>query len=148
MKNSYLITVVTVQEIEGEKEVLELTTHADFSGNSDDYTITYREHDSEEGESKTVLRVENSEKVSVSREGAINSYMTIETGVRHLSHHVTPYGAFSLGITAKKVNSDMDENGGSLIFRYTTDQEMQPIGEIEFTITLKRKDFINVSDCK
>ncbi len=139
MENQYLITVVTVQEIDGETETIELTTHASYSGNSNNYTITYKEVDSEEGESSTVLRVEKGSCVSVSREGAINSYMTIEAGVRHLSHHVTPYGAFSLGITAKKVESEMDENGGKLVFRYATDQEMQPIGEIEFIITLKPK---------
>lgn len=139
MEKQYLITVVTVQEAEGEKDTLEMTTHASFEGDSDDYTITYKEDDSEEGESTTVLRVQNGRCVSVSREGAINSYMTIERDMRHLSHHVTPYGAFSLGITAKKVESHMDENGGTLNFKYATDQELNPIGEIEFNITLKKK---------
>lgn len=139
MENQYLITVVTVQELEGEKDTLEMTTHASFEGSSDDYTITYKEDDSEEGESTTVLHVEKGSLISVSREGAINSHMTIERGMRHLSHHVTPYGAFSLGISTKKVQSDMNENGGTLIFRYATDQEMNPIGEIEFNITLKKK---------
>lgn len=139
MDKQYLITVVTVQEADGETDTLEMTTHASFEGNSDDYTVTYKEDDSEEGESTTVLKVEKGSRVSVSREGAINSYMTIEPGMRHLSHHVTPYGAFSLGITAKKVESDMNENGGTLNFKYATDQEMHPIGEIEFIITMKLK---------
>ena len=139
MENQYLITVVTVQQAEGETDTLEMTTHASFEGDSENYTLTYKEDDSEEGESTTVLKVEKGTKVSVSREGAINSYMTIEDGVRHLSHHVTPYGAFSLGITAKYVESDMSEKGGTLNFKYTTDQEMNLIGEIEFRITLKKK---------
>lgn len=139
MENQYLITVVTVQETDGEKEILEMTTHANLEMENGDYIITYTEDDSEEGESRTVLRVENESRISVSREGGINSYMTIEMGIRHLSHHVTPYGAFSLGITAKKVESEMTADGGTLVFRYATDQEMQPIGEIEFNITLKKK---------
>ncbi len=139
MENQYLITVVTVQETDGEKEILEMTTHANLEMENGDYIITYTEDDSEEGESRTVLKVENESRISVSREGGINSYMTIEMGIRHLSHHVTPYGAFSLGITAKKVESEMTADGGTLVFRYATDQEMQPIGEIEFNITLKKK---------
>lgn len=139
MENQYLITVVTVQETDGEKEILEMTTHANLEIENGDYIITYTEDDSEEGESRTVLKVENESRISVSREGGINSYMTIEMGIRHLSHHVTPYGAFSLGITAKKVESEMTADGGTLVFRYATDQEMQPIGEIEFNITLKKK---------
>lgn len=139
MANDYLITVVTVQKAEGEKDTLEMTTHADFEGDSDDYTITYKEDDSQEGESTTVLNVKNGRTVQVSREGAINSSLTIEPGVRHLSHHVTPYGAFSLGISGKNVESDMTKQGGKLVFSYATDTEMNPIGEIEFDITLTPK---------
>ncbi len=143
MENQYLITVVTIQEAEGEKEVLEMTTHASFEGDSEDYKICYKQDDSEEGESTTVLRVTKGSRISVSREGAISSEMTIEQGARHLSHHVTPYGAFSMGITAKKVESDMNEKGGSLNFRYITDTQMNPIGEIEFKITMKLKNSTN-----
>lgn len=143
MENQYLITVVTIQEADGEAETLEMTTHASYAGDSEDYTITYKQEDSEEGESTTVIRVLKGSRVSVSREGAISSEMTIEQGARHLSHHVTPYGAFSLGITAKKVESDMNETGGSLNFRYITDTQMNPIGEIEFRITLTLKNSMN-----
>lgn len=143
MENQYLITVVTIQEIEGEKEVLEMTTHASLEGDSEDYTIIYKQDDSEEGETTTVLRVVKGSCISVSREGSISSEMTIEQGARHLSHHVTPYGAFSMGVTAKKVESDMTEKGGSLNFRYITDTQMNPIGEIEFIITMKLKNSTN-----
>lgn len=143
MENQYLITVVTIQETDGDKEVLEMTTHACFEGDRENYTITYKQDDSEEGESTTVLRVEGGSRILVSREGAINSQLTIEQGARHLSHHVTPYGAFSMGITAKNVESDMNENGGRLNFRYITDTQMEPIGEIEFRITMKKKKSTN-----
>ncbi|MBQ8504599.1 MAG: DUF1934 domain-containing protein [Clostridia bacterium] len=139
MDKQYLITVVTIQEADGETDTLEMTTHASFEGDSDNYIITYKEDDSEEGESTTLLKVEKGSCISVSREGAINSYMTIEAGMRHLSHHVTPYGAFSLGITGKKVESEMSDKGGTLNFKYATDQELHPIGEIEFIITMKPK---------
>ena len=65
--------------------------------------------------------------------------MIIETGVRNISHHITPYGTFSLGINAVAINSDINENGGTLYFRYTTDIEMSIMSDIEFRITLTKR---------
>ncbi len=139
MKEDYLITIVTVQEIEGEKDVLEVTTHASLKGEGDDYEISYTEQEDDGSESRTTLKVEKGRTVTVTREGAINTYMIVENGARHISHHVTPYGSFSMGISAREIASDISRKGGKLKFRYATDIEMNPLGVIEFDITLTEK---------
>mgnify|MGYP003309118715 CR=1 FL=1 len=130
MENEYLIKVVTVQVVEGEKDEMEITTTASVQGTSDDYTIKYKEVDSEDNECVTTLRVENGRCINVSRNGEISTHMIIETGVRNISHHITPYGTFSLGINAVAIDSKIDENGGTLYFRYTTDLEMSIMSDI------------------
>ena len=139
MKNEFLIKIVTVQIVEGERDEMEITTTASIEGTGDDYTIKYKEVDPQDKESLTTLRVENGRCISVSREGEITTHMTIEKSVRHISHHVTPYGTFSLGVNAVVIESDIDENGGTLHFRYTTDIEMNVVSEIDFNITLSKK---------
>lgn len=139
MKNEFLIKIVTVQIVEGERDEMEITTTASLEGTGDDYTIKYKEVDPQDKESLTTLRVENGRCISVSREGEITTHMTIEKSVRHISHHVTPYGTFSLGVNAVAIESDIDENGGTLHFRYTTDIEMNVVSEIDFNITLIKK---------
>lgn len=139
MKNEFLIKIVTVQIVEGERDEMEITTTASLEGTGDDYTIKYKEVDPQDKESLTTLRVENGRCISVSREGEITTHMTIEKSVRHISHHVTPYGTFSLGVNAVVIESDIDENGGTLHFRYTTDIEMNVVSEIDFNITLIKK---------
>lgn len=139
MKEDYLVTIVTKQEIEGEKDVLEVTTHAELLGDGDDYTISYAEQEADGSESRTKLHCLNGKCITVTREGAINTYMIIEKDVRHISHHVTPYGSFSMGVCAADINSDITEKGGKLNFRYSTDIEMSPLGVIEFDITLTKK---------
>lgn len=139
MKNEFLIKIVTVQIVEGERDEMEITTTASLEGTGDDYTIKYKEVDPQDKESLTTLRVENGRCISVSREGEITTHMTIEKSVRHISHHVTPYGTFSLGVNAVVIESDINENGGTLHFRYTTDIEMNVVSEIDFNITLSKK---------
>ena len=139
MKNEFLIKIVTVQIVEGERDELEITTSATLEGDRDNYTIKYKEVDPEDKESLTTLKVENGRCISVSREGEISTHMTIEKSVRHISHHVTPYGTFSLGVNAIVIESDIDQNGGTLHFRYTTDIEINVVSEIDFNITLIKK---------
>lgn len=136
MKKEFLISVLTRQEIEGEKEELEIMTKAFLEGEKDDYTISYTEEEEDGSKSETTLHVEKGKCITVSREGTISTHLVIEDGVRHISHHVTPYGAFSMGISSMGIESDITEEGGILRFRYMTDLEMSPLGKIEFDITL------------
>lgn len=140
MEYNYLVSIDTKQKIDGDEEKLQVITHASFSGNKDDYTIVYTEQSRENGESKTELRCEKSEKISVIRFGdEMSTNLVLEKGIRHISCHSTPYGTFSMGITALEIDSDLDENGGTLHFRYATDIENSPLGEIVFDFRLKRK---------
>ncbi|MBQ3137794.1 MAG: DUF1934 domain-containing protein [Clostridia bacterium] len=139
MKEDYLVTIVTRQEIEGERELLEVTTHGHLEGEGDSYILYYTEQEEDGTESTTKLQVEKDRSVTVNREGSISTYMIIENEVRHLSHHVTPYGSFSMGVCGKEIMSDMNYEGGKLRFSYATDIEKNPLGIIEFDITVKRK---------
>lgn len=144
MKEDYLVTIVTKQEIEGERDLLEVTTHGHLAFEGDGYTLYYTEQEEDGTESLTRLQVEKDSLITVRREGSINTYMVIENEVRNFSHHVTPYGSFSMGVCGKEVFSRMDEKGGSLRFCYSTDIEGKPLGTIEFDIKAKRKpDYIS-----
>ena len=106
MKKEFLISVLTKQVIEGEKEELEIMTKAFLDYNGDSYVINYTEEEEDGSKSETTLQVEK-DKITVSREGAISTHMVIQKGVRTLSHHVTPYGAFSMGVAAVEIDSDI-----------------------------------------
>lgn len=138
MKEDYLVTVVTRQEIEGERDLLEVTTHGHLEDEKDSYTLIYTEQEEDGSESTTKLQV-NSSSVTVNREGSIATYMIIEKDVRNLSHHVTPYGSFSMGVCGKEIISEMTDEGANLRFSYATDIENNPLGVIEFDITARKK---------
>ena len=139
MKEDYLVTIVTRQEIEGERDLLEVTTHGHLEGEGDSYTLIYTEQEEDGTESTTKLQKEKGS-VTVNREGSIATYMVIEREVRNLSHHVTPYGSFSMGVCGEEIESDMTAEGGKLRFSYATDIVRNPLGIFEFDITVKRKN--------
>jgi len=134
------VKIETKQRLDGDEEKLQVITHASFSGSRDDYTLIYTEESPEDGESKTELRCEKGEKITVIRFGeGMTTNLILEKGIRHASCHATPYGTFSMGVVALEIDSDMDEKGGTLHFMYATDIENSPLGEITFDFTLKPK---------
>ena len=139
MKDDYLITLHTVQETDGDRDIIEMTARASLRGEGDDYYITYTDEDGDLEGCVTTLHVENGSCITISRKGQCDSHMIVEKNVRHISHHITPYGSFSLGVSALAIDSKMKKNGGTLNFRYCTDIDMRPLGEIEFDITLEKR---------
>lgn len=139
MQCNYLVTVLTTQKMDGETDKIEMTTHASLLFSGKDYTLSYTEQSQEEGEISTEIKVENERLITVRREASVNSCYIIEEGVRHLSHHVAPFGSFSVGISTKSVESHMTENGGTLDFCYITDISGQAAGEIGFKIRVTKK---------
>ena len=132
MKVDNLITLHTVQETDGDKDILDMTARASLRGGEDDYYITYTDEDGDLEGCETTLHVENGSCITISRKGSYNSHMIVEKNVRHISHHTTPYGSFSLGVSALNISSKIKKGGGTLDFSYCTDIDMHPLGEIEF----------------
>ena len=137
MEDTYLITIQTTQKANGETQKLDMTTHAALMGTTDDYTISYTDATGDLVGTRTQVHVENNRKITIIRAGEYQTNLILEPQVRHLTHYQTPYGPFMIGVCALHVNSQISETGGTLLFRYSTDVDMVPLGEIEFKMTLK-----------
>ena len=135
-----MIRIHTEQLMDGQKETLEMTSRAALQGEGMDYTITYLDEDGDLKGSTTSLHVENGRCITITRDGDYGSHMVIEQRVRHMSQHQTPYGSFMLGVSAQQIESDIKKSGGTLRFRYCTDVDMVPLGEISFDIRLTPLD--------
>ncbi len=70
--------------------------------------------------SKTTLTVTR-DKVVIDRRGETASVMTLQAGITHLCDYQTPYGAFTLGVTAHRLDNRLNEHGGVLNAAYRLD---------------------------
>ena len=139
MSENYLINIHSVQVLDGKEYVVETRTTASLVGNEDDYTIKYDDQNDEGPAGKTIIRVENGNCITIDREADISSHMTIEKNVRHLSTHNTIAGTFTMGVSAVKIDSRINSDGGTLDFKYRTDIDMVPLAEFDFKIRLKKQ---------
>lgn len=124
------IKIVTKQHTDGETEKIVMHVAAKICGEPDDYSITYQDDDGDMEGCETTLRVSRERRISITRKGPYSSHIIIEKNVRHLSHHNTPEGSFTMGMSCNDIKSDF--SNGKLYFSYSTDIEMVPIGDIEF----------------
>ena len=137
MEDAYLITIQITQIANGEKQSLDMTTGATLQGTPDDYIIRYTDSTGDLAGTETEVHVENGKHITITRAGEFQTNLVLEPQVRHLTHYQTPYGSFMIGVCALQVESAVSETGGCLKFRYCTDVDMVPLGEITFKIILK-----------
>ena len=102
------------------------------------YTISYEESELTglEG-TTTVLQIEGG-RVTLLREGSVNSQMVFEEGCRHLSMYETPYGALSVGINTRRMKNTVGEDGGDLEIDYAVEIDNLLTGQNLFRMSVKR----------
>ena len=102
------------------------------------YTISYEESELTglEG-TTTVLQIEGG-RVTLLREGSVNSQMVFEEGCRHLSMYETPYGALSVGINTRRMKNTVGEDGGDLESDYAVEIDNLLAGQNLFRMSVKR----------
>ena len=84
-----------------------------------------------------MLQIEGG-RVTLLREGSVNSQMVFEEGCRHLSMYETPYGALSVGINTRRMKNTVGEDGGDLEIDYAVEIDNLLAGQNLFRMSVKR----------
>ncbi len=138
MKNA-LITIVDRHFSDGDDYSCELTTAGQFEMSEKGCVIVYNEASEELADCVTSLKVEGSEKITMTRTGSYQTELIIEKDRRHNCFYQTPHGELIMGVYAKVIENKMTENGGTLRFSYTIDFNNVPAAENELLFTVVPK---------
>ena len=101
-------------------------------------TVSYQETELTGLEGTTTKLHIQKGKVTLLREGSINSQMVFEEGRRHLSMYETPYGALSVGVNTKRMRSTVGEAGGDLEIDYAIEIDNLVAGQNLFRMNVKK----------
>ncbi len=106
------------EEAGGEKEHVSFVTEGTLACGENQCQIVYQESlvTGMEG-TTTTLKVEKGSVLLV-REGTLSSLLVFEKGKTHWSGYETEFGTFQIGITARRVDVCMTEDGGRLEVDY------------------------------
>ena len=139
MIKDVIIDIKTEQTVDGNTDTIQFTTDGRFGKKDGSFFISYDESRLLEvdGEVKTTVFIKPDNSVVMQRNGAYNSRMVIEKGVRSNCFYSTPMGQLSLGIFGEKVMSSLTENGGNLVMNYTIDTDLKLLSRNRVNITVK-----------
>ena len=101
-------------------------------------TVSYQETELTGLEGTTTKLHIDGGRVTLLREGSINSQMVFEEGRRHLSMYETPYGALSIGVNTKRMRSTLNEAGGDLEIDYAIEIDNLLAGQNLFRMNVKK----------
>lgn len=102
------------------------------------YTISYQETELTGLEGTTTVVQVDGGRVTLLREGSINSQMVFEEGQRHLSMYETPYGSLAVGIHTHRMRSTLGEGGGDLEIDYAIEIDHLVAGQNIFRMNVKK----------
>ena len=137
------IKLVSRQSDGNSKEETELLSTGLYESTENGYRISYEESEATGFEgSVTTLETEGCRKVTMTRTGEVESNLVVEMGTKQHCVYGTPYGDFMIGITAKSIKSDLDDNGGKLFFHYVIDVNSSYIGDFEIAIEIKAANVV------
>ena len=103
------------------------------------FTVSYQESELTGLEGTTTKLHIHGGKVTLLREGNINSQMVFEEGRRHLSMYETPYGELSIGVNTRRMRSTLGEAGGDLEIDYAIEIDNLVAGQNLFRMNVKKQ---------
>ena len=80
------------------------------------------------------------DRITLRREGTLNSEMIFQEGQKHVSLYETPYGELSVDIQTSALRHNLSERGGLLEIKYSIAVEHTVTGRNSFKIRVKRKN--------
>ena len=118
---------------------IEMITSGSYIRKDDGYYITYKETEVTglDGMTTTV-HVEGKDKVTLFRAGPMDTHLVFERGMRHLNHYATGFGDLIVGVSAKNIDCNLNDDGGSISVSY--------VMEVNSTVTSENQFFINIKE--
>lgn len=137
-KKDVSIRLVSRQSDGESNEETEIFSMGTLEKTKQGYRISYAESEATGFEgSTTALETFGNSKVTMERSGAVTSNLIIEKNTKHHCVYGTPYGYFTVGVNAKDISSDLDDNGGRLDFHYVIDVNSSYLGDFEISVEVR-----------
>lgn len=140
MEENVIISIRGSQLYEGQDpDVTELVTAGTLRREKEGYTIAYQETELTGLEGTTTKLHIEGPRVTLLRQGGINSQMVFEVGRKHLSMYETPYGSLAVGIETRRLKNTVGETGGELEIDYAIEVDNLLAGKSQFQLNVKKK---------
>lgn len=136
MSKKAIISVASKQ-LGNEDEAIEIVTQGKFYKKNDCYYAIYEETElSGMAGTTTTIKIKPNE-FSLIRMGTTNARVEFKDSYKNISMYNTPYGTLELSVQTKKLDIDINENGGKVSVDYDMSLSGQPPLKTTLNIGIK-----------
>lgn len=135
-----IISIKGRQKLTGQDEDrMELVTVGRLAGGPESgYVLSYQESELTGMAGTHTTFTIRPDRITLLREGTVNTEMIFEEGRKHLSVYDTPYGSLEVGVSARRVRSSIGLTGGDLDVAYTMEIDHMVTGQNLFHIHVRQ----------
>ena len=135
-----LITVRGIQITADEPATdMELVTEGEYTYDNGTGWFTYEETEITGMEGTTTRFDFSPTEAVITREGSVSSKMVFMEGKLNVFLYNTPWGSMTMGIDTHKIESDLNEHGGSIEIDYTLSFDRAPLSRNRFRVKIKEQ---------
>ena len=136
--NECILKITGTQLVDGEKDVIEVTTKGNYYEKDQKHYLFYDESESTgfPGSQTTVEYEPSNGRITMTRTGPTSSQLIVEESVRHQCSYDTGYGTLMIGISGKKIKSTLEDKTGNLSFCYDLDVDTNLVSENSVAIEI------------
>lgn len=137
MKKTVMLSIEGRQSYAGqEPEVIELVTEGTLEQTDLGWIISYEESDLTGMLGVTTTFTVEGKKMTLTRTGKLNSQMIFQEGVRHESLYQMEFGALMLSVCARRINTELSADGGTIDLSYGIEIEQTEAGVIDYHLDI------------
>ena len=141
MTKDVLVTISGLQMVEGDESTpVEVITPGEYYCKNGKHYILYDEVLEEFG-GVTKNRIKIGEGcMDIFKHGVSNVHMVFERHKKNLTSYQTPYGNLMLGIEARRLHIEQEENNIDIKIEYDLDVNYEHLAECTLTMNIKPRD--------
>ena len=140
MKKAVMLSICGKQFYEEqEPEVIELVTEGTLEAIPGGWEIRYEESSLTGMEGVTTVFRIQADRITLIRSGRLNYQMEFQLGVLHQSLYQMEFGALMITVCATRIDSKIDETGGTVDLTYGIDIEQSAGGVVEYHLDIRTK---------
>ena len=146
MDKEVLITLKGLQINEPvDTGVVEIVALGEYYEKNDKKYIIYEEVvEGMEGKIKNIIKLSPT-CMEVTKKGLTNTHMVFEENKKNLTVYNTPFGAFSLGIMAKGIDIDEQDDSMSVKVEYELDMNYEHVADCSISLGIQSKNLGSLS---
>jgi len=140
LKEKWIMKLKSIQHEEDEASETLLNSEAEyFVDENGERVISYEETEATGMEgSNTEIHVSPDGTVSIIRTGFFQTHLIMKLGKKYFCNYETPFGEFSVGVSAKKIQNQLTDDGGKLMLHYIADANSTLLSDNEVFLEIQR----------